>query len=293
LASTFKKFFLSTTISKESYYSIKILCRKYTRHQTRPYFFSNLGTETICHIILRQRLPTDSTPQPDLKRAPCVPSIKVLSFYDKCQRMESKGYFIAILCLVGGVIGGYLVGSMNLQNQILTYELRLQSKDAELSSKDTQLQAKDTMIQTLTKMIDSQDVLLQELKANVTKLQEQIESLESQSTQAQTQIRIDTVTWSSSAPTFKLLIRNTGSVAATIESVSIRPNTAGSTATTYKPQNPAAIQVGVTLNTGTVTFTSSLSYKWFVSNSYVIRVVTTTGFYYEMVATTPATGAPP
>jgi archaellum component FlaG (FlaF/FlaG flagellin family) len=116
----------------------------------------------------------------------------------------------------------------------------------------------------------------------------------SQSAQAQTQVRIDTVTWDDAAPTFKLLIRNTGSVSATIESISIRPNTAGSTATTYQPTNPAAIDVGVTLDTGTVPgLSTAVTYKWSVSTSYVIRIVTTTGFYYEMVSTTPATGAPP
>jgi len=115
----------------------------------------------------------------------------------------------------------------------------------------------------------------------------------SQSAQAQTQVRIDTVTWNSTAPTFKLLIRNTGSVSATIESISIRPNTAGSTAVTYQPTNPAAIDVGVTLNTGAVAgLNTAVTYKWTVSTSYVIRIVTTTGFYYESVATTPATGAP-
>ena len=115
----------------------------------------------------------------------------------------------------------------------------------------------------------------------------------SQSAQAQTQVRIDTVTWNSTAPTFKLLIRNTGSVAATIESISIRTNTAGSTATIYVPSLPAAIDVGVTLNTGPVTFKTTVNFKWAVSTSYVIRVVTSTGFYYESVATTPSTGAPP
>jgi len=114
----------------------------------------------------------------------------------------------------------------------------------------------------------------------------------SQSAQAQTQVRIDTVVWhgnSTFGRGFTILIRNTGSVAATIESISIRPNTAGSTAKIYKPVNPAAIDVGVTLDTVGVSFTPSVIDKWSVSTSYVIRIVTTTGFYYESVATTPAT----
>jgi flagellin-like protein len=129
----------------------------------------------------------------------------------------------------------------------------------------------------------------------------------SQSAQAQTQVRIDTVVWHGTEevtpPTdpetffdngFTLLIRNTGSVSATIESISVRPNKAGSTAETYKPANPAAVDVGDTLDTSTVNFgtlliPATIDYEWTVSNSYVIRIVTTTGFYYESVSTTPAT----
>jgi flagellin-like protein len=131
----------------------------------------------------------------------------------------------------------------------------------------------------------------------------------SQSAQAQTQVRIDTVTWLGKVGTipvvpatdpvtyypvadgFSLLIRNTGSVSATIESISVRPNKAGSTATTYKPTNPAAVDVGDTLDTSTITFDivgGEINYDWTVSNSYVIHIVTTTGFYYESVSTTPA-----
>jgi thiamine monophosphate kinase len=70
--------------------------------------------------------------------------------------------------------------------------------------------------------------------------------------------------------------------------MSIRPNTAGSIAITYKPTNPAAVEVGATLDTNTVAFTPAVDYVWAVSTSYVIRVVTSTGFYYELVATTPS-----
>ena len=185
--------------------------------------------------------------------------------------MESKGYFIAILCLVGGVIGGYLAGSMSFQNQSKSYDLQLQSKEAQIQQLQLQVQT---------------------LQANITSLQNIMKDLQ---TPKQTQVRIDSVTWLSTGggtPTakgFKLLIRNTGSVSATIESISIRPNTAGSTATIYKPTNPAAIDVGVTLDTISVPFTPKVTYGWTVSTSYVIRIVTTTGFYYESVATTPAT----
>ena len=199
--------------------------------------------------------------------------------------MDSKFYFLATICLIGGLVSGYLIASTNLQNQILTYELRLQSKDAELSSKDTKLQAKDTMIQTLTKMIDSQDALIQELKANITILQERIEILESQSTQAQTSLRIDSLNWGATPHTTMIItLRNTGSVAASIESVAMRENQAGTSLVTLTPDpaNPKSLNVGAALP-----FTYMLAAPK-LSTSYVIRVTASTGFYYELVAPTPS-----
>ena len=183
--------------------------------------------------------------------------------------MELKGYFIAILCLVGGVIGGYLVGSMSFQNQSKSYDLQLRSKEAQIQQLQLQVQI---------------------LQANITSLQNIIKDLQ---TPKQTQVRIDTVTWLSTGGTtptakgFKPLIRNTGSVAATIESISIRPNTAGSTAAIYKPANPAAVDVRATLDTSGVAFTPTVDYEWKVSNSYVIRVVMSTSFYESARARTP------
>jgi len=103
-----------------------------------------------------------------------------------------------------------------------------------------------------------------------------------QSAQAQTQIRIDSVTWN--AGKYTILVRNTGSVAATIESVSIRTNEAGSTTTPTSYTTGNSLDVGKTWSPATAISYASLA----VSTSYVIRVTTSTGFYYEMVATTPA-----
>ena len=52
--------------------------------------------------------------------------------------------------------------------------------------------------------------------------------LGSQSQRAQTQVRIDTVSWATDLTTVKAAVRNTGSVPATIESISIRKNVGGS-----------------------------------------------------------------
>ena len=115
----------------------------------------------------------------------------------------------------------------------------------------------------------------------------------SQSAQAQTQLRIDTVSWDTTDKTvFDLMIRNTGSTSAIVESISIRVNTAGSTSYVWSaPTTSSSLDVGKTL---TLTFLggnalpASPAFGWTISTSYVIRVTSTTGFYYEMVATTPA-----
>jgi flagellin-like protein len=110
----------------------------------------------------------------------------------------------------------------------------------------------------------------------------------SQSAQAQTQLRIDTVQWDPEDLTdCTLLLRNTGSTLATIESVSIRENKAGSAIYIVKPTAPLSIDVGDTLD-----YPFKPVMTWFHSRSYVIRVTATTGFFYELVATTPALPPP-
>ncbi len=211
--------------------------------------------------------------------------------------MDSKFYFLAISCLLGGMVSGYLIASTTLQNQNVAYQLRIQSQDAELyakdalitakdaqlqaqatqlQAKDVQLQAQDAQLQAQSTLIQTEENLLQQLKANVTKLQELIQLI---SSQTQTQIRIDSVTWGSVS--FTVDVRNTGSVDIIIESVSIRANQASSTPTTYEiPSIRSAILVGshamITLN-----------YQWATSTSYIIRVTTNTVFYYEAVFTSP------
>ncbi len=105
----------------------------------------------------------------------------------------------------------------------------------------------------------------------------------SQSAQAQTQIRIDSVTWTSTS-SITLDVRNTGSVDATLESVSIRLNAAGETA--------HAVTVTTAIPSGThASVTVALTSGWVTggaSKSYVLRATTNTGFYYESVFTSPA-----
>jgi archaeal type IV pilus assembly protein PilA len=103
----------------------------------------------------------------------------------------------------------------------------------------------------------------------------------SQSAQAQTQVRIDNVNWY--ADGIIVMIRNTGSVAATLESITVRTNTAGS-ATVALPLGT----VGNSYDTGAALGKSVAWSPYLVGTSYVVRVTTTTGFYYEAVVTSPA-----
>jgi len=104
----------------------------------------------------------------------------------------------------------------------------------------------------------------------------------SQSGQAQTQVRIDSVTYTDEN-TVTVAIRNTGSIDATVESVWVRPNTAGST--WYKAEVSVTAQVGKAVDATCALIDPDL----IVNTSYVFRVTTTTGFYYEFISTTPAT----
>jgi flagellin-like protein len=109
----------------------------------------------------------------------------------------------------------------------------------------------------------------------------------SQSAQAQTQVRIDNVNWGASKAGFGVMIRNTGSVAATIESVTLRKNSAGlPTVTTVLPLTGLSYDTGVArILDVTIALPAD---NWVVGTSYVVRVTATTGFYYEAVITTPS-----
>jgi archaeal type IV pilus assembly protein PilA len=103
----------------------------------------------------------------------------------------------------------------------------------------------------------------------------------SQSGQAQTQIRVDGVTYIHNNA-FNVTVRNTGSIDAIMESVWVRPNTAGST--WAKIDVTKTIQVGKAADLSATGVLPVLA----VNSSYVFRVTTTSGFYYEYVATTPS-----
>ena len=109
--------------------------------------------------------------------------------------------------------------------------------------------------------------------------------ISSQSAQAQTQVRIDQVTWvhNTTFSTFTAMVRNTGSVAATLESISIRPNTSGSAAYIFSTTQSIPVSTASTIKVWGVSPVLALN------TSYIVRVTTNTGFYYEMTISTLAT----
>ena len=106
----------------------------------------------------------------------------------------------------------------------------------------------------------------------------------SQSAQAQTQLRIDSVTWDVAGDAFTLNVRNTGSVEATLESVSIRLNKSGEVTSVAPTLISIANGEQKSVTPGTFAPAVDLDY----STSYVIRVTANTGFYYEAVFMTGA-----
>lgn len=113
--------------------------------------------------------------------------------------------------------------------------------------------------------------------------------ISAQSTQAQTQVRIDNITWKVADGNVTVVVRNTGSVSATIESVSIRAIATGSPLYSVRPTSGNAVNAGNTISL-TWNSTGALAPTGFLkaSTEYVVRVTTTTGFQYEMSGTSPA-----
>ena len=109
----------------------------------------------------------------------------------------------------------------------------------------------------------------------------------SQSAQAQTQVRVDAVTWiphgaQTAGSLYNVTIRNTGSIAAQLESISIRPNTSGSVAFSYPVSKSIPVSSALTVKV------TGVSPVMTPNTSYVVRVTTNTGFYYESTVSTPA-----
>jgi flagellin-like protein len=103
----------------------------------------------------------------------------------------------------------------------------------------------------------------------------------SQSGMAQIQIRTDEVVWDVVQNKVIIAVRNTGSVSATVDFVSIRPSSVGSELDTMSVVT--SIPVG---RLAQIEWTGSTLILT-PNTLYVIRVTCTTGLYYEMTRITP------
>lgn len=212
--------------------------------------------------------------------------------------MEGKAYALIAIALVAGLAGGYVTSSMSFQNQVLGLQLQV----SELQTNYTKLQTNYTAIQNQYNQLLTNFTRLQnnyitiqthydQLLANYTGLQTQYNELLANYTKliTQPQVRIDAITWNIANNNCIVVVRNTGSIAATIESIAIRLS---GTSTTFYWQSYTSSN---SINAGT-----TVSFTWTESGAsapadflkplteYVVRVTTTTGFQYEMAATSPS-----
>jgi hypothetical protein len=113
--------------------------------------------------------------------------------------------------------------------------------------------------------------------------------ISSQRQQAQTQIRIDMLEWHIADDYLKLTVRNTGSVVTDVVSIGLKLTDSGAEWYIDSSEDATgAMNPGDTLDlnwTETDTDADGLLEN---SVSYVIRVTTITGFYYELMAATPS-----
>jgi TolA-binding protein len=194
--------------------------------------------------------------------------------------MDSKTALVGVVLLVFGLVGGYLVGSVTIQGQLTALNVEYSNTKIE----NNQLRN-----------------IISDLRANVTNLKGQITILQStikqpqpttpesqlQSIIAQTQVRIDSVTWGQNTQKIDSIdIRNVGSVDATIESVSIRNNVAGSVAYLTQITPTIATLSHFSVDLSQANWTPN-GFNWYKGTYYVVRVTCNTGFYYEALFSTP------
>ena len=113
--------------------------------------------------------------------------------------------------------------------------------------------------------------------------------ISSQRQQAQTQIRIDMLEWYVTDDYLKLVVRNTGSVVTSVDSVGLRLNDSGAEWYIDSSEDAkGAMNPSDTLDVNWTEIDTDATGLLENSVSYVIRVTTTTGFYYELMAATPS-----
>jgi hypothetical protein len=197
--------------------------------------------------------------------------------------MNFKSARVAIILLIFGLAGGYLVGSVTLQGQLST--LNLEYKNTKIEN--TQLRETISALQANVTNLNRQITVLQSNLGHVFITTQPNSGQPFQPWSNQTQVRIDSVTWGSQTSTIDSIdIRNVGGVDATLESVSIRRNLTGSDTYFTPVTNLISTLSHVSIELSQAIWDPN-GFSWVGYGSYVVRVTCNTGFYYEAIFSTP------
>jgi len=171
--------------------------------------------------------------------------------------METKIFAVIAIMLIIGLVSGYLLGSVSQQNQALSFEEELDSKNLQIASLQTevqdlegQLESKENQIIDLQANIQTLEEQTTAANSQLTSLEEEIETLNSQILTLQSEIQslnnqidsknqqiadletevdsmrvsveVEEIKWNAAADTVNLTLRNTGGVNVTVTSISLK-----------------------------------------------------------------------
>jgi cell division protein FtsL len=171
--------------------------------------------------------------------------------------METKIFAVTAIMLIIGLVSGYLIGSLSLQNQALSFEEELDSKNLQIASLQTevqdlegQLESKENQIMDLQADIQTLEEQTTAANSQLTSLEEEIETLNSQILTLQSEIQslnnqidsknqqiadletevdsmrvsveVEEIKWNAAADTANVTLRNTGGVNVTVTSISLK-----------------------------------------------------------------------
>jgi hypothetical protein len=237
--------------------------------------------------------------------------------------MNSKFYGFLVICLVVGLIGGYFIGSIPLQQTMNNMQIQLDDQEHQIGDLQITVQNLTTVIEKKDNELSQFVLALGELEAGISERNEHIAFLEDFVVHLQevrdfneghiilleelvigleqeinnlhailfTEIQIDDVEWNVNENILTVTVRNTGNYSTLVEFISVRRNIDGSTFDTQEVIPPAEIQVEevAIVNWGGPDAGLILQQ----GASYVVRVTCSTGFYYEILVSIPAPEQPP
>lgn len=85
--------------------------------------------------------------------------------------MESKAYALIVLAVIAGLIGGYVVGSMSFQNQVIGLQLEISNYLKTITDKDIQINELQDVLSNNQKTILDLQLSISEFQYQITGLQ--------------------------------------------------------------------------------------------------------------------------